>query len=35
MAHLSAAAPAAVQRAVRVGVEVPGDVKIKERDMGE
>ena len=34
MAHLSAAAGAAVQRAARVGVEVPGDVKIKERDMG-
>ena len=34
MAHLSTAAGAAVQRAARVGVEVPGDVKIKERDMG-
>ena len=35
MAHLSAAAGAAVQRAARVGVEVvPGDVTIEEREIG-
>ena len=34
MAHLSAAAGAAAQRAARVEVEVPGDVTIKEGEMG-
>ena len=35
MAHLSAAAGAAAQRAARVEVEVLGDVTIKEGEMGE
>ena len=35
MAQLSAAAGAAAQRAARVEVEVPGDVTIKEGEMGE
>ena len=34
MAHLSAAAGAAVLRAACMGVEVPGDVTIREREMG-
>ena len=33
-ARLSAAAEAAVLRAARVGVEVPGDVTIRVRDLG-
>ena len=35
MAHLSAAAGAAVLRAACMGVEVPGDVAIREGEMGE
>ena len=34
MAHLSAAAGAAVLRAACMGLEVTGDVTIKEREMG-